>query len=82
MVCPRSHAALGRVPFMDVTGLATLSEIVRRFQKHHVRVMLCGIHAAIETSLVSSGIRALIGEDTVCTSMEEVARKTGTVPVS
>jgi SulP family sulfate permease len=68
---------LGRVPFMDVTGLATLTEIVRRFQKHRVRVMLCGIHAAIESSLTSSGIRALIGEDNICTSMDEVARKTG-----
>jgi SulP family sulfate permease len=73
---------LGRVPFMDVTGIATLSEIVRRFQKHHVRVMLCGIHAAIEPSLASSGIRAQIGEDNICTSMDDVARKTGTVPVS
>jgi SulP family sulfate permease len=68
---------LGRVPFMDATGLGTLVEIVRRFQKHRVRVMLCGIHAAIESSVASSGIRALIGEDNICASMEEVARKTG-----
>jgi SulP family sulfate permease len=67
---------LGRVPFMDATGLATLEEIVRRFQRHHVRVMLCGIHAAIAPVLESSGIRALIGEDNVCANMEEVARKT------
>jgi len=73
---------LGRVPFMDVTGIGTLSEIVRRFQKHHVRVMLCGIHAAIASSIETSGIRALVGEDNVCTSMAEVAAKTGTVPVS
>ena len=67
---------------MDVTGIGTLSEIVRRFQKHHVRVMLCGIHAAIASSIETSGIRALVGEDNVCTSMAEVAAKTGTVPVS
>ena len=71
---------LGRVPFMDATGIGTLSEIVRRFQKHHVRVMLCGIHAAIASSLEASGIRAQIGEDNICTSMDDVARKTGTVP--
>jgi SulP family sulfate permease len=68
---------LGRVPFMDATGLATLAEIVRRFQKRRVRVMLCGIHAAIEATLSSSGIRALIGEDNICASMGEVATKTG-----
>jgi SulP family sulfate permease len=71
---------LGRVPFMDATGLATLGEIVRRFQKRRVRVMLCGIHAAIEPLLATSGIRASIGEDNICTSMDDVARKTGTVP--
>jgi SulP family sulfate permease len=71
---------LGRVPFMDATGLGTLSEIVRRFQKHHVRVMLCGIHAAIEPSLASSGIRAMIGEDNICASMDQVARKTANAP--
>jgi len=69
---------LGRVPFMDATGLATLAEIVRRFQRRRVRVMMCGIHAAIEATLSSSGIRALIGEDNICASMDEVARKTGT----
>jgi SulP family sulfate permease len=69
---------LGRVPFMDATGLGTLSEIVRRFQKHRVRVMLCGIHSAIEPSLAGAGIRALVGEDNICTSMHDVARKTGT----
>jgi sulfate permease, SulP family len=72
---------LGRVPFIDATGLGTLVEIVRRFQKRRVRVMLCGIHAAIEPLLATSGVRALIGEDNVCTSMDDVARKTGTVPV-
>jgi SulP family sulfate permease len=73
---------LGRVPFMDATGIGTLSEIVRRFQKHRVRVMLCGIHAAIASVLETSGIRAQVGEDNVCTSMQDVARKTGSDPIS
>jgi SulP family sulfate permease len=67
---------LGRVPFMDATGIGTLAEIVRRFQHHRVRVMLCGIHAAIAPTLESAGIRALIGEDNICANLEEVARKT------
>jgi SulP family sulfate permease len=75
---------LGRVPFLDATGLATLTEIVRRFQRRHVRVMLCGIHADIASVLDSSGINKLIGADNICSSMAEVERKTemGTVPVS
>lgn len=74
---------LGRVPFLDATGLATLEEIVRRFQRRRVRVLLCGIHAAIAGTLDSAGIRTLVGPDNICANMDEVARKTmGTVPVS
>jgi hypothetical protein len=38
--------------------------------------MFCGIHTAIAPLLESSGITALIGPGDICTSMEEVARKT------
>lgn len=67
---------LGRVPFVDATGLATLAEIVRRFQRRRVQVMLCGIHADIASVLESSGINALIGADNICQNMADVAAKT------
>jgi sulfate permease, SulP family len=66
---------LGRVPFMDATGMYTLAEIVRRLQKRHVRVMLCGIHDRVREPLESAGVRALVGDDNVNTTMAEVARK-------
>jgi SulP family sulfate permease len=66
---------LGRVPFMDATGLHTLTEIVQRFQRRRVRVMLCGLHAAIGASLQIAGIRALVGEHNICSSMDEVAQR-------
>jgi len=66
---------LGSVPFMDATGLHTLEEIVRRFQRRRVRVMLCGIHDSLRDALDSSGIRALVGDDNICASMLEVAAK-------
>jgi len=66
---------LGSVPFMDATGLHTLEEIVRRFQRRHVRVMLCGIHDSLREALDDSGIRALVGDDNICASMVEVAAK-------
>jgi SulP family sulfate permease len=72
---------LGRVPFMDATGLAALSEIVRRFQKRKVRVLLCGLHDAIVPSLESAGIRALVGEDNICANMDAVSRKIGSDPL-
>jgi SulP family sulfate permease len=66
---------LGRVPFMDATGLNTLNEIVGRMQKHHVRVLLCGIHPALRGSLQASGALARVGEQNVCASMHEVAAR-------
>ena len=66
---------LGRVPFMDATGLNTLNEIAGRLQKRHVRVLLCGIHPALRESLDASGTTALVGTDNICSSMGEVATK-------
>ena len=66
---------LGRVPFMDATGLNTLNEIVGRLQKRHVRVLLCGIHPGLRASLDASGTTALVGTDNICTNMSEVAAR-------
>lgn len=67
---------LGRVPFMDATGLQTLLEVIERFRKHRVRVMLCGVHADLRQELERAGVLELIGADNICASMEEVARRT------
>jgi sulfate permease, SulP family len=66
---------LGRVPFMDATGLDTLTGLVKQFQKARVRVLLCGLHEAIEPSIESAGIRELVGADNICRNMEEVASR-------
>jgi SulP family sulfate permease len=67
---------LGRVPFMDATGLGTLAEIVGRLHKARIRVLLCGLHEAIEPSIESAGIRTLVGPNNICRNMEEVASRT------
>jgi sulfate permease, SulP family len=67
---------LGRVPFMDATGLNTLGEIVGRLQKRHVHVLLCGIHPALRQSLDAAGISAQVGERNICANMAEVAART------
>jgi SulP family sulfate permease len=66
---------LGLVPFMDATGLNTLSEIVGRMQKRHVRVLLCGIHPTLRRSLDAAGITAQVGEQNICADMREVLQK-------
>jgi SulP family sulfate permease len=46
---------LGRVPFMDATGMHTLSEIIERFQRQGIRVLVCGIQEALSRSLSGPG---------------------------
>ena len=70
---------LGRVPFVDATGLNTLAEIVQRFQRRKVRVLLCGIHAQLRAPLEAAGVMALVGADNVCANMQEVARRVAQV---
>jgi len=66
---------LGRVPFMDATGINTLTEIVQRFQRHRVRVILCGIHDELRGALDAAGIPALVGEANICANMQMVANR-------
>ncbi|KTD72850.1 SulP family inorganic anion transporter [Legionella tucsonensis] len=50
------------VPFMDVTGLQTLEEIIENLQERKVRVILSGANIRLEKKLRKSGIVKLLGE--------------------
>jgi SulP family sulfate permease len=70
---------LGHVPFMDATGLAALAEIVQRFQRHQVRVLLCGLHEELRGAIDTAGITTLVGDANICANMRQVAQRvTGT----
>ncbi len=71
---------LGRVPFMDATGLSALSEIVQRFQRRNVRVLLCGLHEELRGAIEAAGIGALVGNENICTDMRQVAARVSTGP--
>jgi SulP family sulfate permease len=70
---------LGRVPFMDATGTHTLAEIIERFQRRGIRVLLCGIHPRLARALERAEILALVGSENVCADMGEVARRVATI---
>jgi SulP family sulfate permease len=72
---------LGRVPFIDVTGLQTLSEVIERFHKRHVKVILCGIHAGVVNELADGGVLQLVGERNVCRNLQQdKSQTTGSSP--
>ncbi|MGI2081564.1 SulP family inorganic anion transporter [Shewanella putrefaciens] len=51
------------VPFIDITGLQTLEEVIRDLQKRQVNVMLSGANSRVNSKLKKAGIIELIGEN-------------------
>jgi SulP family sulfate permease len=56
---------LGRVPFMDATGMHTLSEIIERLKRRRIRVMLVEIQPKLAETLRRAGVLALAGPGNV-----------------
>jgi SulP family sulfate permease len=52
---------LGRVPFIDITGIDTLDEVIGKMQKRGVRVMLCEANARVRTKLADAQVLELVG---------------------
>lgn len=51
---------LGRMPFMDMTGILTLEEVIARLQKRGVRVILCEANERVHSKLAKAGLLELI----------------------
>lgn len=47
---------LGRVPFMDITGIQTLEESIQNLERRGIRVMLCEARMNVLHKLVRAGI--------------------------
>jgi SulP family sulfate permease len=51
------------MPFLDITGLQTLEEVIIKLQKRGVRVMLCEANALVKGKLMKAGIMDAIDAD-------------------
>ena len=51
------------VPFIDLTGLQSLEEVIQDLQSRGVRVLLAGANQTVEAKLQKAGILRLLGED-------------------
>lgn len=51
---------LRRVPFMDITGLQTIEEVIGKLEKRGVRVMLCEANPRVRAKLWKTGIVELL----------------------
>ena len=53
------------VPFMDITGLQTLEEVIIDLQKRGVRVIITGANPRVEAKLKKAGILNLLGTNNI-----------------
>jgi SulP family sulfate permease len=77
---------LGRVPFMDITGLQALEEVIENVAKRGVQVILCEANPRVKAKLTRAGILALVGEanavDGLAAALARSAILTGDDPVA
>jgi sulfate permease, SulP family len=59
---------LSHVPFMDITGLQTLEEVIEKLLKRGVAVLLCEANGRVRLRLRRTGVLALIGPHNYCHS--------------
>jgi SulP family sulfate permease len=62
---------MGRVPFMDTTGLTALDEIIVDFQRMDTRVVLCEVRANVLEKLERAGILTRVGPDAVYSTLAD-----------
>jgi sulfate permease, SulP family len=62
------------VPFIDITGLQTLEEVVRDLQRRKVRVMLTGANERVQGKLARAGLIELIGRENFCSDLPQALR--------
>lgn len=51
------------VPFVDITAIHALEEVIKEMQHRGIRVILCGANALVENKLRKAEIIKMIGED-------------------
>lgn len=61
------------VPFIDMTGLATLYKVIERYQKRHVKVYICEANTRVSHKISKIGLLHLIETKHIFESLEDVA---------
>ncbi len=68
---------LGRVPFMDITGLQALEEVADKLRRRGVRVVMCEANDLVRGKLERAGIPAMLGKggyaDDLATALRQCA---------
>ena len=60
---------------MDTTGLHNLESLYRLSEKEKIRVVLSGVNEAVRKVLEKSGLADRIGEENICSNIQEAVQK-------
>jgi SulP family sulfate permease len=60
---------LGRVPFMDMTGLQALEEAIASLRRRKVRVLLCEANERVARKLADAEVAVMLGADNIHTDL-------------
>jgi SulP family sulfate permease len=71
---------LGRVPFIDATGINTLREIVAQCRRQNTRVVLCEMRPAVQSKLARAGILDALGDNNVFVDIRDFVVSIGLDP--
>lgn len=62
------------VPFMDITGLETFSDLVKDYYKRGKKVYLCEANSKVKNKLINIGIMGYLAEERIFNTLIEVLR--------
>lgn len=64
-----------KVPFIDSTGIHNLTNLCVMSQKENIHIILSGVNDKVHKVLERSGFYELLGEDNICSNINEAAAK-------
>ena len=62
------------VPFMDITGLQTFSEVIEEFYKRGVTIYLCEANPKVTRKIVKIGITRWVSEGRIFDTLKEIVK--------
>ena len=68
---------LNRVPFMDITGIQTIEEVIGKLRSRGLRIMLCEANARVQGKLQTAGILNALRPGDCCGTFREAVTQAG-----
>jgi sulfate permease, SulP family len=65
------------VPFMDITGIQTLEDVMAKLHKRGVKVMLCGANPRVFAKLQAAGLFSNASPASHCESLRDALLRAG-----